>query len=214
MTRVGLGTIHHEGAGDPGHLERIAHAGYTYGVAGTTVKRYRSVAESFATAHFNHVSVDVCLSGDRRYHPVTDTEVRSIRQCFADARGRGEVIANPQIRPHAWTPDNSTICPAHFTLLRINEITAVCQGTVPAPQPPHPNHPTLAPGSTGPAVALLQHELNVGTGQHLAQDGIFGAHTLLAVHAFQAFFHLDVDGIVGPKTWAVLDYCYALHGGH
>ncbi|NBO32049.1 MAG: hypothetical protein EBV05_10765 [Cyanobacteria bacterium WB6_1B_304] len=35
-------------------------------------------------------------------------------------------------------------------------------------------------------------------------DGIFGAQTLESVKAVQAKFNLEVDGIVGAKTWLVI----------
>ncbi|MBU6185532.1 MAG: peptidoglycan-binding protein [Cyanobacteria bacterium REEB444] len=35
-------------------------------------------------------------------------------------------------------------------------------------------------------------------------DGIFGAQTLESVKAVQAQFNLEVDGIVGAKTWLVI----------
>jgi N-acetylmuramoyl-L-alanine amidase len=36
-------------------------------------------------------------------------------------------------------------------------------------------------------------------------DGIFGKYTRGVVKQFQADFGLNPDGVVGPKTWAVLD---------
>lgn len=57
---------------------------------------------------------------------------------------------------------------------------------------------TIKKGSKGYDVWLLQHALN------LAIDGIFGPLTDEAVREFQKENGLQVDGIVGPKTWAVL----------
>ena len=53
-------------------------------------------------------------------------------------------------------------------------------------------------GDKGEEVKQIQRELDIEA------DGIFGAVTESAVMRFQIEEHLDVDGIVGPKTWAEL----------
>jgi len=60
---------------------------------------------------------------------------------------------------------------------------------------------TLKFGSRGADVKHLQHSLC------LAEDGIFGKITEEAVKVFQKERGLTADGIVGPKTWAVLTPC-------
>ena len=64
--------------------------------------------------------------------------------------------------------------------------------------------PTLSLGSTGDDVKDLQKVLN-GTVADLAVDGVFGKQTQEAVMAFQKQYGLTVDGVVGPKTWAIVD---------
>ena len=39
----------------------------------------------------------------------------------------------------------------------------------------------------------------------IGDDGIFGAKTEDGVVDVQRFFHLTVDGIVGPQTWGLID---------
>ena len=56
----------------------------------------------------------------------------------------------------------------------------------------------LKKGSTGNDVVLLQRAL------HLFADGIFGTLTCEAVKQFQKENGLQVDGIVGDKTWNLL----------
>jgi peptidoglycan hydrolase-like protein with peptidoglycan-binding domain len=56
----------------------------------------------------------------------------------------------------------------------------------------------LRRGTRGEAVKLLQRELR------LAADGLFGAITEAALRVYQTDHGLLVDGICGPKTWAVL----------
>jgi len=50
----------------------------------------------------------------------------------------------------------------------------------------------------------LQYEL-AGGGYPLISDGNFGAKTKLAVVAFQKANSLTADGIVGAKTWSILN---------
>jgi hypothetical protein len=77
------------------------------------------------------------------------------------------------------------------------------------PQPPTPGGsdvqvPTIQNGSKGGPVKAAQSILNGKAGARLALDGDFGPATQAAVRAWQTFFRLEVDGIVGPQTWATL----------
>ncbi len=64
--------------------------------------------------------------------------------------------------------------------------------------------PTLRSGSRGTAVVDLQRRLAAAGFNPGPADGSFGPKTLAAVKAFQAARGLEVDGIVGPKTWGKL----------
>lgn len=55
------------------------------------------------------------------------------------------------------------------------------------------------------ATRYLQGVLRRKAAQAIAVDGDFGPATDTAVRNLQRFFTLKVDGIVGPKTWAVID---------
>lgn len=212
---LNLVTIHHEGAGDPTDYPRGAGGGYTYWVGATGWTRLRTPYTSYATLHYNHVSVDICLSGNRDNFDVTDDDLNRLTQIGADARARGELTSNPTVRPHRWT--FNTDCPGQRAMARWDSIAARFTGAVPIPAPapsPGSHHRTVRAGDYGPDVTRLQYELNVAAGVHLQEDGAFGHVTLCAVHAFQAFFHLAVDGIAGPQTWAMLDLCYALKSKH
>ena len=63
---------------------------------------------------------------------------------------------------------------------------------------------TLRKGNTGEQVIVLQNKLNE-FGYALDVDGNFGNKTLEAVKSFQSKMGLDVDGVVGPNTWSVLN---------
>ena len=65
------------------------------------------------------------------------------------------------------------------------------------------SYPTIREGAKGEIVVQLQTLLSKA-GSGLAIDGIFGSGTRSAVRAFQKKYGLEVDGIVGPKTWTKL----------
>lgn len=63
---------------------------------------------------------------------------------------------------------------------------------------------TLSLGARGPVVEFLQSSLNRANFRVGAVDGIFGPRTEDAVKRIQAYFGIQVDGIVGPNTWEAL----------
>ena len=68
-------------------------------------------------------------------------------------------------------------------------------------------HPTLRLGSKGDVVRELQEKL-LQVGEVLPRygaDGDFGSETLAAVRSFQRKHQLEVDGVVGKNTWAMLE---------
>lgn len=67
-----------------------------------------------------------------------------------------------------------------------------------------PPRPTLRAGSSGADVEYLQKTL-VNAGYAVDVTGIFDAATGDAVREVQAANGLPADGLVGPKTWSVLD---------
>jgi hypothetical protein len=78
-------------------------------------------------------------------------------------------------------------------------------GDVPPPDPG--KKPTLRKGDSGPYVTLAQTEL-LQRGYDLGSwgaDGKFGNATETAVKQFQKDWDLTADGIIGPKTWAMLE---------
>lgn len=87
-------------------------------------------------------------------------------------------------------------------------VPACIDGEIPTPEPPDPDKkPTLRKGDSGPYVTLAQTEL-LQRGYDLGSwgaDGKFGAQTEKAVKQFQTDWGLTADGIIGPKTWDMLD---------
>jgi hypothetical protein len=76
----------------------------------------------------------------------------------------------------------------------------------PVEQPkPDSARPVLRRGMRGPAVRWWQANLNNSAGGRLHANGEFGRQTHNATVRFQRYTHLAADGIVGPKTWAMMD---------
>ncbi len=73
------------------------------------------------------------------------------------------------------------------------------------PTAPPPLPPTLSPGSSGAAVALLQQQLSALGYWVDTTGGSFDDSTEQAVWALQKAAGLPRDGVVGPSTWAALD---------
>jgi len=82
-------------------------------------------------------------------------------------------------------------------------VGAIMSGSAPAisqiPGSDGAGRPTLRRGSTGDDVNTLQTDL------HIAVTGDFDGVTEAAVREFQRGKNLVADGIVGPKTWSLLD---------
>lgn len=79
-------------------------------------------------------------------------------------------------------------------------ITALAGGSALAPAA----RPTLRNGARGQAVRELQQRLGAAGFDPQGVDGAFGPNTEAAVRAFQRSRGLQVDGVVGPKTWGAL----------
>lgn len=77
--------------------------------------------------------------------------------------------------------------------------------------PLNPNKRMLRETATPPApeefdlTRYLQGVLRLKASQPITVDGDFGPATAKAVKNLQTFLGLGVDGIVGPKTWSVID---------
>lgn len=67
------------------------------------------------------------------------------------------------------------------------------------------SHPVLKIGSTGLPVRRLQSRMSAVGFNTGGVDGRFGAMTEAAVKKLQHDYHLQIDGIVGLKTWQVVD---------
>lgn len=169
---------------------------------------YKSAAQNSSNA--THVAICFLGGPNTVFTNAAKAAVNDWINTVVPAQARGNV------QGHRETPGNATACPGDAI---INWIHAgrPADGATPAlptfaPAPPPTSKPVLRKGNKGPAVMELQRKLNGVTGAGLVVDGDFGPRTDTAVRNFQSFFKLGTDGIVGPKTWGMLDYCAALKG--
>lgn len=123
-------TIHHEGAGSPSNnVARFLDTDkYSAGIGTTLYELRRSPADSFHTTGQGDVDcVQICLSGNRNDHVVTDNDVALIGACCNEARSRGWLTDQPEVFFHNDTA--STACPGSHTAEVRDAITHACQGT-------------------------------------------------------------------------------------
>lgn len=210
-------TAHHEGAG-VSRDANLAYAGYSASVFKGGSRLWRSPYESWATRHFNHVSFDIVFPGNFMSEPLTDELVLRFADVVHKGVGLGWVSKDAYLDPHGTLyaaacghGSDPTQCPGtHIAngFFKLCKATRTILGGVTAPAPSGPYHPVLRIGDHGTAVKELQSKLNRGTGTHLVVDGAFGPMTQQAVFNIQRFFRLDVDGVVGPKTWGAVDVAF------
>ena len=178
MAPVGRVTIHHEGAGAPTeNVGRFLDAeDYSIGIGHATFRVARSPSESFITnGQGGKRSLQVCLSGDRRFHAVTDSDIELVGQAVAEARARGWVSDAPEVFVHGDT--DATECPGTHVHERRDDLEAACHASSPlhltasaAPVAPKVR-PTFAPALRLPPVVAGHKDPEAGGAWVLAEDG-------------------------------------------
>lgn len=106
---------------------------------------------------------------------------------------------------HRWFAN--TACPGEYLYEHMGDIAAKVNTKLGVVET-KVSYPTVQYGSKNEYVKKLQEYLNK-LGASLDADGDFGKLTQTAVKNFQKANNLDVDGIVGPKTWAALEVAIA-----
>lgn len=140
----------------------------------------------------------------------------AILSCFDQSASPAETCSTIENSPWGSKPSSQLVADvlADFSAYANTAIGGSGNETDPGTNPnpvPEPQQ-VLQIGSVGPQVGDVQNFFNVLCGQHLIVDDHFGELTKLAVQNFQRFFGLTIDGIVGPQTWATIDYVRILHG--
>lgn len=149
MAPVNMVHIHHEGGGAPctaAECDRFSHGGYCYGIGTDNFRRWRSPAENWATADWNHRDLTLCFSGDRHTgYEVTNHDLIVLHDAFMDSYNRGEVTAAPSVVAHRNAGgSNATACPGDRAMRRFNDIVLACRvagGPRPTPEPTPPKPP-------------------------------------------------------------------------
>jgi N-acetylmuramoyl-L-alanine amidase len=133
-------TIHHRGGGAPQNGAWSGSDPYSILIGVTQNTIQQSPLTSWATAGFNHVSYDVCLSGNRMVWAVTDSDLQLLRDAYEVGVARGWIVPSPTVYPHgtlypppAPYPSGSspTECPGTLTIARWLEIISMFQAAVP-----------------------------------------------------------------------------------
>lgn len=100
---------------------------------------------------------------------------------------------------------SSTEVNSVITLIKKYNLTQYDNGVYVPVTPPVVTHRTLKKGCKGEDVKALQTFLNLNGFQCGIADGIWGNMTDKAVRAWQRANNLVDDGIIGVKSWAVLE---------
>lgn len=212
-------------------LERIGQSRFGHGISYTflitpvgLVFEGHSVDRVGAhTAGRNTISAAICFVGNYEQDEPTEAQLDNAGWLLAHGFLSGWFDAADLNGGHRDL--KSTACPGQHAYDRMADIDRRAhehvQGALalappdPAPAPaPAPSNSLEVdvkvhmlwkdgpdhPGETKAVQALL----NQKAGQGLIVDGDFGLRTERAVRNWQTFFHLDVDGVVGPVTWATL----------
>ena len=156
-------------------LSQVTQAASPTVYPGSTGSAVRQVETSLASLGYYHGAIDGI------YGPLLGNAVRSFQRVH-------DLAVDGIVGPVTWG-----------TLDKVTTSTHPVTEAAPSSSGGY-----LREGSTGPAVAHLQHLLDVH-GFHLATDGNFGPLTLQAVLQFQRQARIQVDGIVGPQTMGALN---------
>ena len=201
LALIGAGRANHAGMGSGAVLGRVRRdlapqgRAADLGLADTTV----------GNGYFYGLEVDNDGLG-QRYSPaqITCTVRAAAALCKAHGWSANRVILHSE-----WSRrkvDWSAMSGAALRELVAKDLAVPADLLRPPVTPPPiiTEHPaTVREGDRGGVVRLLQQRLQAH-GHRITADGVFGPATRRAVVRHQTAWKLDVDGIVGPRTWATL----------
>jgi peptidoglycan hydrolase-like protein with peptidoglycan-binding domain len=208
-----LKTLINGRAGLPGPLAQLGlgrDGTYFVIAAGRANHAGRGIFNNVSNGNSNFIGIEAENAGDEK-DPFPEVQMDAYQRGVAAILkhiGQGEDFCAAH-REYA-KPDGRKIDIIFDMKAFRSRVGEIMRGTAPAPimipavEPPPqpgkaPGRPTLRRGMTGELTKQVQAKVGVNP------DGKFGAKTEAAVRAFQRDQGLVPDGIVGPKTWHVLD---------
>jgi hypothetical protein len=170
-----------------------------------------------ATAGLNGKVFSFCFRGMRhkqwpwsRAWPITDDDLKQLREGMSYARSKGMVTDTPRLNAHCddvLKPyGNATVCWGNLTERRRAEIYVACQEPGSDWTPVIERLGTLQPGTRGDRVKYLQSLLAVVYPEAgFKMRGFYGPKTVRYVRKFRKFVGLnDKNAGVGPQVWGAL----------
>lgn len=210
ITMADVDVMHRaRGFNGPGYHWGIRNAGMV------EAGRSPETRQGAGASGFNRGVIHFCVFGglDRRTGPNVGVDNRTREQKASQIALMQQIMArHPSITRVVGHRDvGSTQCPGYDLDFWFRKATGNNTQTS-EPRPASTNAPTVTRpikrrGSRGTEVAAIQEALKI-TGHYAGRvDGAFGPKTEAAVLAFQRDVGIDVDGVVGPMTWAeILHY--------
>lgn len=138
-------TVHHQGDGAPHDGTWPNSEPYCVLIGTTRLTWVQPPWTAWATRHHNHESFDICLSGNRNDHPVTDHDLALIAQACTEARDAQWLDPDAATYPHGTiypvppgypTGSDPTECPGRLAIASWPDIVAHCEpGVQPIPTP-------------------------------------------------------------------------------
>jgi len=157
------------------------------------------------TGNTNFIGIEAENTG-RADDPWPDVQMDAYRRGVAAILRRANRTANDCVGHREYAlPKGRKNDPAFDMVAFRSHVSSIIDGSVPPPilipaqEPTNEGRPTLRRGARSDFVTDVQIKIGV------TADGEFGSVTEAAVRALQRSRGLVPDGIVGPKTWRLLD---------
>ena len=177
--------------------------------AGKATHNGKGILKGLTNGNSNFIGIEAENTGLKTDLPWPEVQMDAYRRGVAAilkhiGQGKDFCVAHKEYAPGRKIDTLFDMDAFRLTVGEIMTGTAPAPTMIPAVEPPAkpgdaPGRPTLRRGMTGELTRQVQAKVGVDA------DGKFGAKTEAAVRAFQRAHGLVPDGIVGPKTWRVLD---------